>query len=115
MTAVAWSPGTGRYTVTRARAVLVGSILPAVPDLGFGAAHELTWQDQGVCAEADPDAWFPEKGGSNREAKRICRICPVRAECLEYALEHDQRFGIWGGTSERERRPMFAAREAGAA
>ena len=45
------------------------------------------------------------KGGS-REAKRICTRCEVRAECLEYALGSDERFGIWGGLSERERRKL---------
>ena len=65
---------------------------------------ELGWQDRALCAQTDPEAFFPEKGGSTREAKRVCRSCEVRAECLEYALEHDERFGIWGGMSERERR-----------
>jgi WhiB family redox-sensing transcriptional regulator len=68
--------------------------------------EDLTWRDQGLCAQTDPDAFFPEKGGSTREAKRVCRSCGVRAECLEYALEHDERFGIWGGMSERERRRL---------
>ena len=54
--------------------------------------------------DADPEAFFPEKGGSTREAKRICAACPVRDDCLQYALENDERFGIWGGLSERERR-----------
>jgi WhiB family redox-sensing transcriptional regulator len=67
---------------------------------------ELGWQDQALCAQTDPEAFFPEKGGSTREAKRVCRSCEVRAECLEYALEHDERFGIWGGMSERERRRL---------
>jgi len=62
------------------------------------------WQDRALCAQTDPEAFFPEKGGSTREAKKVCRSCEVRAECLEYALEHDERFGIWGGLSERERR-----------
>ena len=47
-----------------------------------------------------------EKGGSTREAKRVCLSCDVRSECLEYALAHDERFGIWGGLSERERRRL---------
>jgi hypothetical protein len=51
-------------------------------------------------------AFFPEKGGSTREAKRVCLSCDVRSECLEYALAHDERFGIWGGLSERERRRL---------
>ncbi len=69
-------------------------------------AAGLTWQDDALCAQADPEAWFPEKGGSTRLAKRVCRSCNVRAECLDYALEHGERFGIWGGMSERERRRM---------
>jgi WhiB family redox-sensing transcriptional regulator len=64
------------------------------------------WQDRALCAQADPEAFFPEKGGSTREAKKVCRACEVRAECLEYALDHDERFGIWGGLSERERRQL---------
>ena len=64
------------------------------------------WQDRALCAQTDPEAFFPEKGGSTREAKKVCRGCEVRVECLEYALEHDERFGIWGGLSERERRRL---------
>ena len=67
---------------------------------------ELRWQDRALCAQTDPEAFFPEKGGSTREAKRICTTCTVRAECLEYALGNDERFGIWGGLSERERRRL---------
>lgn len=71
----------------------------------FGAVEQ-EWQDQALCAQTDPEAFFPEKGGSTREAKRICQACGVRDECLEYALEHDERFGIWGGLSDRERRRL---------
>ena len=71
----------------------------------FGAVEQ-EWQEQALCAQTDPEAFFPEKGGSTREAKRICQGCPVRDECLEFALEHDERFGIWGGLSERERRRL---------
>jgi WhiB family redox-sensing transcriptional regulator len=66
----------------------------------------LGWQADALCAETDPEAFFPEKGGSTRDAKRICELCEVRAECLDYALENDERFGIWGGLSERERRKL---------
>lgn len=69
------------------------------------------WRDFALCAETDPEAFFPEKGASTREARQVCRACPVRAECLEYALDHHERFGIWGGLSERERRKLTAARE----
>lgn len=64
------------------------------------------WTESALCAETDPEAFFPEKGGSTRAAKRVCQACDVRAECLEYALGHDERFGIWGGFSERERRRL---------
>lgn len=66
----------------------------------------LGWQERALCAQTDPEAFFPEKGGSTREAKRVCVSCEVRAECLEYALLNDERFGIWGGLSERERRKL---------
>ncbi len=66
----------------------------------------LAWQERALCAQTDPEAFFPEKGGSTREAKKVCISCEVRAECLEYALAHDERFGIWGGLSERERRKL---------
>jgi WhiB family redox-sensing transcriptional regulator len=69
-------------------------------------AEAQSWQERALCAETDPEAFFPERGGSAREAKRICTACEVRAECLEYALANDERFGVWGGLSERERRRM---------
>jgi WhiB family redox-sensing transcriptional regulator len=72
----------------------------------FDPADEQDWQERALCAQTDPEAFFPEKGGSTREAKRICLGCDVRSECLEYALAHDERFGIWGGLSERERRKL---------
>jgi WhiB family redox-sensing transcriptional regulator len=75
-------------------------------DIGADETAEPAWQDRALCAQTDPEAFFPEKGGSTREAKRVCRSCEVRAECLEYALAHDERFGIWGGLSERERRRL---------
>lgn len=77
--------------------------------LDAGVAEEegaLGWQERSLCAQTDPEAFFPEKGGSTREAKKVCVGCEVRAECLEYALANDERFGIWGGLSERERRKL---------
>ncbi len=68
--------------------------------------NPLAWQVDSLCAQTDPEAFFPEKGGSTREAKKICGSCEVRSHCLEYALENDERFGIWGGLSERERRKL---------
>lgn len=66
----------------------------------------LAWQADSLCAQTDPEAFFPEKGGSTREAKKICTSCEVKTQCLEYALQNDERFGIWGGLSERERRKL---------
>ena len=75
-------------------------------DVCQDVGEEPDWQERALCAQTDPEAFFPEKGGSTREAKRICSGCDVRAECLDYALAHDERFGIWGGLSERERRRL---------
>lgn len=86
------------------------SLVPEAPEVPvvFASAPVSAdqWQDRALCAQTDPEAFFPEKGGSTREAKKICLGCEVRAECLEYALAHDERFGIWGGLSERERRRL---------
>ncbi len=75
---------------------------------GIGAEEnaEAAWQDRALCAQTDPEAFFPIGGGSVRDAKRVCRSCEVRPQCLRYALEHDERFGVWGGLSERERRRL---------
>jgi len=79
---------------------------PALLLLSNIGVPEGDWTDRALCAETDPDAFFPEKGGSTREAKKICLGCEVRPECLEWALQNDERFGIWGGLSERERRRL---------
>ncbi|MET1089323.1 MAG: WhiB family transcriptional regulator [Arthrobacter sp.] len=72
----------------------------------FADEGELGWQTDALCAQTDPEAFFPEKGGSTRDAKKVCGACNVRSQCLEYALANDERFGIWGGLSERERRRL---------
>ncbi len=79
-------------------------------DQWFGLEAEAQeWQVKALCAQTDPEAFFPEKGGSTRDAKKVCQSCEVRDECLDYALEKDERFGIWGGLSERERRRLRRA------
>ncbi|WP_456570482.1 WhiB family transcriptional regulator [Blastococcus sp. SYSU DS0539] len=84
-----------------------GTGQPFVGFSGFGLEPDTqSWQERALCAETDPEAFFPEKGGSTREAKKICTGCEVKADCLEYALANDERFGIWGGLSERERRRL---------
>jgi WhiB family transcriptional regulator, redox-sensing transcriptional regulator len=63
-----------------------------------------SWQSRANCMGVDPELFFPERGSSTREAKEVCRGCVVREDCLEYALANGEKFGIWGGMSERERR-----------
>ena len=74
------------------------------------AGGERRWQEQANCLGVDPDLFFPERGASTREAKAVCRSCEVQVDCLEYALAHGEKFGIWGGLSERERRRVRRAR-----
>lgn len=64
----------------------------------------LEWSARAGCIGAAGSLFFPERGESTHEAKAICRRCEVRAECLDYALSAGEKFGIWGGLSERERR-----------
>ena len=67
------------------------------------------WEDHAVCAQADPDLWFPDgewESADVTHAKQICSGCPVMSQCLEFALTYPQA-GIWGGTTESERRRMY--------
>ncbi|WP_107655911.1 WhiB family transcriptional regulator [Nocardia suismassiliense] len=68
-----------------------------------------SWRREAACAETDPDAFFPERGGNSRDAKRVCSSCEVVRQCLDYALGHDQNFGVWGGMTPPERH-RFARR-----
>lgn len=76
-------------------------------------AEVRAWQARANCMGVDPDLFFPERGASTREAKEVCRGCVVREDCLEYALANGEKFGIWGGLSERERRRIRRARALG--
>ena len=81
-----------------------------------GGSDGRSWQDEANCLGVDPDLFFPERGASTREAKEVCRGCVVRLDCLEYALVNGEKFGIWGGLSERERRRLRRQRaQAGSA
>lgn len=64
------------------------------------------WRDDALCAQTDPGLFFPEKGESTGPAKDVCSRCPVRDPCLEHAVLNDERFGIWGGLSEGQRRRL---------
>lgn len=71
-------------------------LLPPRPD----------WMDSALCAQTDPELFFPDKGQPSYDAKRVCATCPVRTECLLYALANREEYGIWGGLTARERRAL---------
>ena len=63
-----------------------------------------SWQEYANCMGVDPDLFFPERGASTREAKEVCKGCVVREDCLEFALANGEKFGIWGGMTEVQRK-----------
>ncbi len=108
--------GVSPRTVVRARrrAEQPGdlSTVEAVARLLVGPAGNgrEAWRDEALCREVDAELFFPERGGSVREAKRVCASCPVRAECLDWAITHDQRYGVWGGLTPNERMQLHRHR-----
>ncbi len=76
------------------------------------AIEPVGWREYASCLGANKDLFFPDRGASTRVAKQICAGCQVRIECLEYAVVRGEKFGIWGGLSERERRKIRRQRAA---
>lgn len=74
--------------------------------------EDLSWQDSALCAQTDPEVFFPPQGGCIAVPKRICAGCDVRAECEEYAVSTGQENGIWGGMSPRVLRRRVRERAA---
>lgn len=70
----------------------------------------LSWRQRAACRGVDPDVFYPVSDEEAEEAKAICRACPVREACLEYALVSRERDGVWGGATERERRRILRQR-----
>jgi WhiB family transcriptional regulator, redox-sensing transcriptional regulator len=70
-------------------------------------AEPASWLDLAACTEVDPAIFFPERGEPAAPAKRVCMTCLVRAQCLDYALEHRINHGVWGGLGERQRRALL--------
>lgn len=68
------------------------------------------WKKEGICAQSDPDSFFPSVGEPSAQQKKICFSCPVQSQCLEEALEGNEQWGIWGGYSPRERREIKSKR-----
>lgn len=74
--------------------------------LNLGAPEDTEWMRGGLCAQTDPEEFYPAVGQNAGPAKAVCAVCPVRDECLAYALSRGERHGVWGGHSERERRAL---------
>lgn len=97
------------FSGTRRRTLLATASTVGV-ELAF---PDEPWMADAVCPSVDPELWYPDKGGSTAVARSICQTCPVKKECLQYALDHDERFGVWGGLSERSRRSLQRAKKRG--
>jgi len=69
-----------------------------------GAAAD--WRARARCRETDPDSFFPDFGEDATVAKKVCRACPVRTECLLQAFATDEQWGVWGGLTDLERRRL---------
>lgn len=76
------------------------------------APADTSWMANGNCANKAPDFFFPSDGVGVELARHVCATCPVKTQCLEYALENRIDHGVWGGTSERERRRILKRRSA---
>jgi WhiB family transcriptional regulator, redox-sensing transcriptional regulator len=93
------------------RVIQVLAWQPPVPGRDRPAAP--AWQDGALCAETDPALFYPGDGQPAAPALRVCAACPVRAACLQHALDAGELWGVWGGTTERERQAVIARRDAG--
>ncbi len=100
---------------------MYGDVNEVIPGCQKRAEHDETWKVDARCGEEQWRDWFPPRffypprGASLVAVKKFCAQCPVQHDCLEYALHHRERHGIWGGTSERERLRILKARRATAA
>ena len=69
------------------------------------------WMGDAACRTIEPELFFPARGEQIADARAVCEQCSVRKACLEFALTHKIAYGVWGGKSERERRPMRGQRQ----
>jgi len=76
----------------------------------LAGAEPQNWRDLALCTEVDAELFFPARGEAPRDAKRVCALCEVSAQCLDFAMEHDIRFGVFGGMSEMDRRKLRSKR-----
>jgi WhiB family transcriptional regulator, redox-sensing transcriptional regulator len=88
--------------------VLTTSARVGVSAIGMDLPEAPEWMAMALCAETDPEAFFPEKGRDSSEltalAKRVCALCDVREDCLEYAIEQRIEHGTWGGLTAHQRK-----------
>tara|TARA_B100001996_G_scaffold132253_1_gene100597 strand:+ start:447 stop:749 length:303 start_codon:yes stop_codon:yes gene_type:complete len=70
-----------------------------------------SWMKDSACKDVDPSIFFVERGESGEEAKAICATCPVKQECLDYAIKFNERVGIWGGMSDKQIRQEVRRRK----
>ncbi|MEZ5216355.1 MAG: WhiB family transcriptional regulator [Ilumatobacteraceae bacterium] len=71
---------------------------------------DMTWRDLGACKGLDPTIFYPDDDDDGSDAKIVCTECAVRVTCLEFALSHREKQGVWGGATERERRRIIRQR-----
>lgn len=83
--------------------------------LSNGTQEALAWRDEAACKTKPTEIFYPERGEPAQAAKVVCWSCPVRLECLSYGLANHDEHGVWGGTTEKERRPLLRALSAGVA
>ena len=69
------------------------------------------WTRKALCAEVDPEIFFPDKGERTAHVKQICKACIVKVECLEYSIQNNERFGVCGGLTEHDRRKVRARKK----
>jgi len=69
--------------------------------------NDLSWQDDSLCAQTDPEAFFPEVGGSSADPKKVCAKCDVGLQCLHFALATDEKSGIFGGMTYLQRKKLL--------
>jgi hypothetical protein len=82
----------------------IGRLIVAALDIS--GWHTPDFREQAACTSADPEAFFPDKGNSAKPAKDLCKRCPAIVECLDWALEHNEQFGVWAGTTPDERKAL---------
>ena len=109
-TAVSQTLRLALYDVNHRVSEILGTpnALPPMPPEGYKPLKG--WDEWALCLDLDPDLFFPERGANTEAARAICEFCIVRHDCLECSLGQGEKFGVWGGMTERERRQIRGQR-----